>query len=136
METKTSFLTEAACSAFGVSKLTEERTQINTWVRIAIATALKPYYTTTAIGKELGRDHATILYYFKTHDGLMQFDKKYRSLHSNFLMNIGKYENKEHYAALLISKSFKAVSAELTTLGIVLADIVAIYQQTIIKDIP
>lgn len=78
---------------FNCDILSTSRLQKNVFGRIAFAKysrIINPNISTTKIGSHIGKDHATILHYFKQHESLYKYDKDYRNNFNSLTLNNGQ----------------------------------------------
>lgn len=62
----------------GYAFLDDDRSHEKVMARMAFANAVLPYSTTKGLGRFMGKDHSSIVYYRKQHDGNMQYYPVYR----------------------------------------------------------
>lgn len=62
----------------GYAFLDDDRSHEKVMARMAFANAVLPYSTTKGLGRFMGKDHSSIVYYRKQHDGNMKYYPIYR----------------------------------------------------------
>lgn len=72
--------------------MSNSRHRINVEARMAVAYRLRHRYkySLEKIGRILGKGHATIIYYLKTHEGLFMYDQPYFDKYSALVKRTNK----------------------------------------------
>lgn len=58
---------------YGLDITSKSRTMDNNFLRHAFCNCLRPYYSTSQLGRSIGRNHSTIIHYKLNHSGLLVY---------------------------------------------------------------
>lgn len=87
-------LIAAAIDVFKADPLSSGRPREAVWARMAIYVRLREQnYSLSWIGRQFGKDHATVLHSLKMHKNLIEFDKIYRDHYYLFESMLPKIMN-------------------------------------------
>jgi len=115
--TRACFLVEMAEKVYGVDPLDRTGTRDNSRARAAVAIQLvQESETYHRIGFFFSKNHCTIAYYIKQHPTLMKFDKEYKTLYQDFLIEIGKPINRLEVTLQEIREQVNSFNKQLANL--------------------
>lgn len=126
------YLLEMAKKVYGIDPMVSNRQRAAILARTAISVQLleskETYYK---IGAFFKKDHSTIIHIVKQHSDRLKYDKEYKELYHNFLLEIGKPINKHEHTFEEIRFQVKKLTNDLLALNFTIDEVITFWQETI-----